>query len=77
MSASIPSRAATPTTSSTVARTAARSRATPSSPAASAYALALPGSSLESQPPLRPEAPKPANSASTTRMSRVGSASWR
>ncbi len=70
----MPSRAAMPITSSTLPRTAARSRATPSSPATSAYARALPGSSLESQPPLRPEAPKPANSASTTRTSRAGSA---
>ena len=47
------------------------------SPAAAAYARGLPGSSLESQPPLRPEAPNPANSASTRRMSSVGSAAWR
>ncbi len=77
MSASMPSRPATAITSCTESRTAERIDASPASPATAAYARGLPGSSLDSQPPLRPEAPKPANSASTSRMSSVGSAACR
>ena len=63
---SIPSARVTRWTSSTEARIAA-SCASPSDV----------GNSAEHQPPLRPEAPKPATSASTTTIRSVGSASER
>ncbi len=77
--ASMPSAAATRTTSSTVARIAAcwasaPSRVPPSSRATDPSDF---GKSAEHQPPLRPDAPYPATSASSTTIRSVGSASAR
>ncbi len=73
MSASMPSARHTSMTSSTADSIDDTSACTPARPCVAAYRSLLPDSSADSQPPLRPDAPYPANSASSTTMSRVGS----
>ena len=48
-----------------------------SAPASSARVAAVTGNSAEHQPPLRPEAPNPATSCSSSAMRSAGSASCR
>lgn len=76
MSASTPSSAATFTTSSTVAFIARWSRIAASLPCCRAY-RSRPAMPLYSQPPLRPEAPKPQNRCSSTVIRRYGAAFFR
>ncbi len=66
--ASMPSSAATASTSSTVARIAScwASACTREEPGSAARVASEAGKSAEHQPPLRPDAPKPAVSASST-----------
>jgi len=77
MSASMPSASATRITSSTVPRSAASSAITPSRVPEDRYFSRLQLKPPNSQPPLRPEAPNPANSFSTTATFRPGSAFFR
>jgi hypothetical protein len=79
---SIPSAAATRPTSSTVAtiaacRSTAAARPAAPPPAAAATAERDAANSAEHQPPLRPDAPKPAISRSTTTTRSPGSATAR
>ena len=71
--ASIPSAAATAPTSSTVANSARWSATAASRPCAFAVVSRLPANNAEHQPPLRPDAPNPAISASRTAIRSVGS----
>ena len=71
--ASMPSAPATRATSSTVARIAACWASAASRPPSAASAGSSAGNSAEHQPPLRPDAPKPATSDSSTRSDSDGS----
>ncbi len=74
MSASMPSRAATAITSSTVSLRARCCAIAASRPCDLAYCARPPVTEFVSQPPLRPEAPKPAKRCSSTTIRRSG---WR
>ena len=77
----MPSASITRPTSSTVARIAACWASAPSLSGGSPFSCATlssdAGNSAEHQPPLRPDAPNPATSASTTATFSEGSASAR
>ena len=77
MSAAMPSAAATRATSTTDARMAAYCSRAASAPTSSASVAALTGNSAEHQPPLRPEAPNPATSCSSTATRSDGSTACR
>jgi hypothetical protein len=74
---SMPSAAATRPTSSTVSRIACCWASAPSRSASAARPAALLGNSAEHQPPLRPDAPNPVVSASSTTTRSEGSAASR
>ena len=69
----MPSVRATRRTSSTDSRIARYCATAASRPASAASRRALTGNSAEHQPPLRPDAPKPATSASSTTIRSPGS----
>ena len=77
MSASMPSAAATRPTSATESRIAAYCAIAASRPASAASRSIGTGNSAEHQPPLRPDAPKPAISASTSTIRSSGSSCCR
>jgi len=68
----MPSARQTPITSSTVATNARCSASTASRPWLRVIACREPANRDDTQPPLRPEAPKPQNSRSSTMMSDAG-----